>query len=135
MHPEAVVLALGSILALATALLHGVIFALESLLWGTPRAQKVFGQQSADEVATTHDLAFNQGFYNLFLGVLAALGAILALAGVTTVGITLMLAGTGCMLGAATVLLLSSPAHRGAAVKQGTLPLLAVVALLIALAL
>ncbi|GAA1308503.1 MAG: DUF1304 domain-containing protein [Brachybacterium tyrofermentans] len=128
-------LVLGSILALAAALLHGFIFALESLLWGTPRAQKVFGEQSAAEASATHDLAFNQGFYNLFLAVLAALGAVLAVAGVTTVGITLMLAGTGCMLAAATVLLLSSPTHRGAAVKQGTLPLLAVITLLISLAL
>lgn len=94
----------------------------------------MFGEQSEAEVAATHDLAFNQGFYNLFLGVLAALGAVLALAGLSTVGITLMLAGTGCMLAAATVLLLSSPAHRGAAVRQGTLPLLAVLALLLALA-
>ena len=110
-------LVLGSILALAAALLHGFIFALESLLWGTPRAQKVFGEQSAAEASATHDLAFNQGFYNLFLAVLAALGAVLAVAGVTTVGITLMLAGTGCMLAAATVLR-SSPTHRGAAVSR-----------------
>lgn len=127
-------LALGSVLALLAALLHAIIFVLESLAWGSPRAAKVFGEQSEAEVAATHDLAFNQGFYNLFLGVLAALGAVLALSGLSTVGITLMLAGTGCMLAAATVLLLSSPAHRGAAVRQGTLPLLAVLALLLALA-
>ena len=128
-------LVLGSILALAAALLHGFIFALESLLWGTPRAQKVFGEQSAAEAAATHAQAVNHGLYNQLLAVLAALGAVLAVAGVTTVGITLMLAGTGCMLAAATVLLLSSPTHRGAAVKQGTLPLLAVITLLISLAL
>lgn len=121
-------LTLGSILALAAAALHVVIFRLESLAWGGPQAQKVFGEQSAEEVAATRELAFNQGFYNLFLAVLAALGAILALAGAVTVGATLLLAGTGSMLAAATVLLLSSPAHRGAAVKQGTLPLLAVLA-------
>lgn len=121
-------LTLGSILALAAAALHVVIFRLESLTWGGPQAQKVFGEQSAEEVAATRELAFNQGFYNLFLAVLAALGAILALAGAVTVGATLLLAGTGSMLAAATVLLLSSPAHRGAAVKQGTLPLLAVLA-------
>lgn len=126
-------LVLGSVLALAATALHVVIFGLESLAWGGERAQKVFGEQSAEEVAMTRELAFNQGFYNLFLGVLAALGAILALAGAVTVGATLVLAGTGAMLGAATVLLLSSPAHRGAAIKQGTLPLLAVLATVIAL--
>lgn len=123
----------GSILAILAALLHGYIFQLEAIAWGTPAAQKVFGRQSEEEVAATRELAFNQGFYNLFLGVLALAGAILALAGASTVGITLALAGTGCMLAAATVLLVSSPAHRGAAVRQGTLPLLAVIVLLLSL--
>ncbi len=128
-------LILGSVLALAAAALHVLIFALESLLWGTPRAQSVFGAQTSQEIAATRAMAFNQGFYNLFLAVLAALGAALLLAGTTAVGATLALAGTGSMLAAALVLLLSSPAHRAAALKQGTLPLLAVLALLAGLAL
>ena len=125
---------LGSVLALAAAALHVLIFALESLLWGTPRSQAVFGEQSPEEIATTKLMALNQGFYNLFLAVLAALGAILLLAGSTSVGGALALAGTGSMLAAALVLLLASPAHRAAAIKQGTLPLLAVLALVIGLA-
>lgn len=120
---------LGSVLALAAAALHVVIFVLESLLWGTPRSAAIFGEQSPDEVATTKLMAFNQGFYNLFLAVLAGLGAVLLLAGEPAVGAALALAGTGSMLAAALVLLLASPAHRGAALKQGTLPLLAVLAL------
>lgn len=125
---------LGSVLALAAAALHVLIFALESLLWGTPRSQAVFGEQSPEEIAATRLMALNQGFYNLFLAVLAALGAILLLAGSTAVGGALALAGTGSMLAAAIVLLLASPAHRSAAIKQGTLPLLAVLALVIGLA-
>lgn len=124
----------GSVLALAAAALHVLIFALESLLWGTPRSQAVFGEQSPEEIETTKLMALNQGFYNLFLAVLAALGAILLLAGSTAVGGALALAGTGSMLAAALVLLLASPAHRAAAIKQGTLPLLAVLALVIGLA-
>ena len=100
-------LTLGSILALAAAALHVVIFRLESLAWGGTQARKVFGEQSPQEVAATRELAFNQGFYNLFLAVLAALGAVLVLVGTTTVGATLLLAGTGSMLAAATVLLLA----------------------------
>ncbi|MEE1619435.1 DUF1304 domain-containing protein [Brachybacterium sp. J153] len=126
-------LILGSVLALAAAALHVVIFRVESLAWGGPQAQKVFGAQSPEEIAATRSLAFNQGFYNLFLAVLAALGAALVLAGGVTVGATLSLAGTGSMLAAATVLLLSSPAHRAAAVKQGGLPLLAVLATVLGL--
>lgn len=125
---------LGSVLALAAAALHVLIFALESLLWGTPRSQAVFGEQAPEEIAATRLMALNQGFYNLFLAVLAALGAILLLAGSTAVGGALALAGTGSMLAAALVLLLASPAHRAAAIKQGTLPLLAVLALVIGLA-
>ena len=46
-----------------------------------------------------------------------------------------MLAGVGSMAAAALVLFLSSPDKRPAAVKQGTLPLLAVVVLVLAFAL
>ena len=60
---------------------------------------------------------------------LAALGAICWFAGADTVGLTLGIAGLGSMLGAALVLFCSSPAQRGAAVKQGILPLLALLSL------
>ncbi|WP_341854720.1 DUF1304 family protein [Brachybacterium sp. GPGPB12] len=127
-------LTLGSILALAAAALHVVIFRLESLAWGGAQAQKVFGEQSPQEVAATRDLAFNQGFYNLFLAVLAALGAVLVLVGTMTVGATL-LAGRDRVDARRRdrAALLSSPAHRAAAVKQGALPPLAVLATVIGL--
>ncbi|WP_232620627.1 DUF1304 family protein [Rothia kristinae] len=85
--------------------------------------------RSPEEAAATRDLAFNQGFYNLFLTVLAAAGAICWFAGASTVGLTLGIAGLGSMLEAALVLFCSSPAQRGAAVKQGILPLLALLSL------
>ena len=44
-----------------------------------------------------------------------------------------MLAGTGSMAAAATVLILSSPSHASAALKQGVVPLLAVVLVVIGL--
>lgn len=120
--------ALAQILALLAAALHVVIFVLESLRWESPRARGVFGT-SPEEAAATRELAFNQGFYNLFLAVLAALGAICWFAGADTVGLTLGIAGLGSMLGATLVLFCSSPAQRGAAVKQGILPLLALLSL------
>ena len=128
-------LVLGLVLAVLAALLHVVIFWLESLAWGGERAQRVFGEQTAQEVEATRMLAFNQGFYNLFLGILALLGVVLTALGAQAVGPALALAGTGSMLAAALVLGLASPAHRGAAVRQGTLPLLAVLALVGGLAL
>lgn len=128
-------LVLGLVLAVLAALLHVVIFWLESLAWGGERAQRVFGEQTAQEVEATRKLAFNQGFYNLFLGILALLGVVLTALGAQAVGPALALAGTGSMLAAALVLGLASPAHRGAAVRQGSLPLLAVLALVAGLAL
>jgi len=123
----------GYVVAIAAALLHVFIFYMESIAWEGARARATFGAADAEELRLTRDLAYNQGFYNLFLALMALIGAILAFAGIGVVGATLALAGTGAMLAAALVLLVSSPTHRGAAVKQGTLPLIAVVLLVIGL--
>ena len=65
-----------NILLLLPALIHVYIFVLESLLWGRPRTNKVFGLRP-EEVASTKLLAFNQGFYNLFLAVAIFVGIFL----------------------------------------------------------
>ena len=49
------------------ALLHVYIFTMESLTWTSPRTRATFGT-TPEEAETTKLLAFNQGFYNLFLG-------------------------------------------------------------------
>ncbi|WP_091530328.1 DUF1304 family protein [Microlunatus soli] len=77
--------------------------------------------------------AFNQGFYNLFLGIIALIGVGLVIGGQPEAGVALCLAGTGSMTAAALVLFVSSPRLRSSAIKQGTLPLLAVLGLIIAL--
>jgi putative membrane protein len=115
----------GLVLAALAAALHVVIFWLESVAWTTPRARATFGTTEA-EAAATRELAFNQGFYNLFLTVVTTVGIVLTAAGATGAGAALVLAGTGSMLAAAVVLLASSPDKRRAALTQGTLPLLAV---------
>ena len=119
----------GAVLAALAALLHVFIFYLESMAWTTPRARAIFGltDQEAD---STREMAFNQGFYNLFLAVEVLVGVIVT---VTTtaggIGLALTLAGTVSMSGAAAVLWLTSPDNRGAALKQGLLPVAAVVLL------
>ncbi|GAB3099884.1 DUF1304 domain-containing protein [Isoptericola nanjingensis] len=123
----------GLVLAGIAAALHVVIFWLESVAWTTPRARATFGT-TEQEAAATRELAFNQGFYNLFLAVVTAIGIVLVAAGTTGAGAALVLAGTGSMLAAALVLFLSSPDKRRAAVTQGAAPLLAVVALVVGLA-
>lgn len=118
----------GLILAALAAVLHVYVFYLESFAWTSGEARRVF-RTTPQEAEQLRLMAFNQGFYNLFLALLVGIGAVAYAAGANTVGLTLMLAGTGSMLAAAVVLGLGSRTHRRAAVQQGTLPLLAVVAL------
>ncbi|WP_334147186.1 DUF1304 domain-containing protein [Microbacterium sp.] len=127
-------LIVGLILAAASAAFHVFIFALESLKWTEPETRKIFGVASEADAVTMKQLAFNQGFYNLFLALTALLGVGLTIMGAGTVGVTLVFAGTGMMLAAALVLLLSDRTKLRAAAMQGTLPLLAVIATAIGVA-
>ena len=115
----------GVIIAVLAAVLHGYIFVMESLTWTSPRTRAVFGT-TAEEAQTTKALAFNQGFYNLFLGIVTLIGAVMVLTGSVAVGAALVFAGTGSMLAAAAVLLISSPDKARPAIIQGVFPLLAV---------
>ncbi|GAB3600841.1 DUF1304 domain-containing protein [Microbacterium tumbae] len=117
----------GLILAAAAAAFHVFIFALESLRWTDPQTRKIFGVESEADAITMKQLAFNQGFYNLFLALTALLGVGLYFFGAPIVGLSLVFAGTGMMLAAALVLVLADRSKARAAAMQGTLPLLAVV--------
>lgn len=122
------------VVAALAALLHVYIFVLESFWW-TTRARAVFGT-TAEEAAATRELAYNQGFYNLFLAVVTVAGLVAYGVGGAhgdAVGAALVLAGVGSMLAAAAVLFLSSPTKRRSATTQGTLPLVAVVLLVVGL--
>lgn len=124
----------GLVLAGLAAAVHVYIFCMESLAWTTPKARAVFGT-SPEEAAATKELAFNQGFYNLFLAAVAAIGIVLAATGQPTAGLALVYAGAGSMAAAAAVLFLSSPDKRPAALKQGLIPAIAVAFLLLGQAL
>lgn len=113
------------VFAALAALLHVYIFVLESFRWTAPRTRAVFGT-TAEEAQTTKMLAFNQGFYNLFLAVVTVCGITAVLLGHRGVGLALILAGVGSMLAAAVVLVASSPDKARAAITQGTLPLVTV---------
>ena len=73
------------------------------------------------------------GFYNLFLAIVTAAGIVVTTVGASTVGLTMVFVGTGSMVAAGLVLLLSSPAKAAAALKQLGIPLLAIIALIIGL--
>lgn len=109
-------------------LLHVYIFVVESFRWTHPRTRAAFGT-TEQEAQTTKTLAFNQGFYNLFLAVIGAAGILAVALGHRAVGAALIFAGVGSMLAAALVLGLSSPDKARAAIIQGALPLVAVMLL------
>ncbi|MCW1820500.1 epimerase [Mycolicibacterium conceptionense] len=115
----------GLVFAALAAALHVYIFVMESLTWTSPRTRATFGI-SEQEAQATRELAFNQGFYNLFLAIVAVAGIIAVILGHTAVGAALVFAGVGSMLAAAVVLLASSPDKARAAVTQGVFPLCAV---------
>ena len=122
----------GMICAVLAAGLHVLIFYMESIAWEGPLARRTFGG-TAEEARPHAFYAFNQGFYNLFLALQTLIGVVLVVAGARAVGLALLLAGTGAMLAAALVLAAASARHRPAAVKQGTLPFLAVILTVLAL--
>ena len=118
----------GLIFSILSALLHIFIFYMESFAWTGEKSRSVFGL-TQDQAENTREMAFNQGFYNLFLAIEVLCGCVLQLMGNIT-GIALVLFGTGSMLAAALLLFVTSPDKRGAATKQGTFPLLALICLI-----
>ncbi|MEV7396663.1 DUF1304 domain-containing protein [Aeromicrobium sp. NPDC092404] len=117
------------------ALLHVLFFKLESLDWRKPKTWKTFGVASQADADTTASLAFNQGFYNLFLaiGTFVGIGLVALTGDRDTMGWTLIVFACGSMVAAAAVLVSSGgkPYARAAAI-QGVAPLVAVVAGLVA---
>lgn len=121
---------LGIAFVIVAALLHGYIFVMESLTWTSARTRATFGL-TEQQAAATRPMAFNQGFYNLFLAITALAGAVAILAGHPAVGLALVLAGAGSMVLAGLVLLLSDRTKARPALIQATPPLIGIVLLLI----
>ncbi|WP_426989393.1 DUF1304 domain-containing protein [Pseudarthrobacter sp. Y6] len=118
--------------AFIAAALHVYIFTMESLTWTTPATWKRFGLASQADAETTKPLAYNQGFYNLFLAIGAFIGVGCVALGPDAsaqqvIGWTLIFSCCGSMLLAAVVLALSGKKYLRAAATQGATPLLAVV--------
>jgi putative membrane protein len=124
----------GLVFAALAGVLHVYIFTMESLTWTTPRTRAKFGTTS-EEAAVTQLLAFNQGFYNLFLAIVTGIGIGTVALRHHAVGAALVFAGAGSMACAAVVLLASSPDKARAALTQGIFPVIAVVLLVIGLVL
>lgn len=118
----------GLVLVGLAALIHVYIFVLESLRWTAPSTRKTFRVASAEDAETMRMLAFNQGFYNLFLALAVIVGIVFFALGERAVGATAVFVGAGSMVLASIVLLVSGGEGR-ATIVQGLAPLLGIVAL------
>lgn len=126
---------LGSVFILIAALIHLLIFFLESVLWSRPAVWKRFGLKTQEEADIVRPMAFNQGFYNVFLALGAGTGLVmLGSNNWAQGGIALSIFAGVSMVLAATVLITSSPKLARSAAIQGVAPLLGVVFLILALA-
>lgn len=126
-------LIVGSILIGLAAVFHIYVFTLESITWRTPKTWKTFGLPSQEHAEIIRPMAFNQGFYNLFLAIGAGVG--LALLGVnSTIAHTLMMFSALSMVGAGAVLFFSVKKSRRAAIIQAGPPLLGVLFIILGLA-
>ncbi|WP_144762352.1 DUF1304 domain-containing protein [Curtobacterium sp. 9128] len=117
-------LVISSVFAVLAGLVHVYIFFLESVAWTSERVRKIFGIASDAEARATRGLAFNQGFYNLFLAIGAILGVVFVIAGNGATGWTLVVFATASMLGAAVVLAGTGRRYLNSAFLQGAFPLI-----------
>ena len=115
------------VLAVAAALIHLWFFALESVLFSRPTVFRRFGLRSAEDAAIVRPMAFNQGFYNLFLAAGIMGGLILLAAGQREPARAIVLFACACMVSAGIVLYATDRRFLTAAAIQAGPPLLALV--------
>jgi len=127
-----VLLIIGAVFVALAALIHVYIFVLESLRWRRPGTWKTFGIRDQSDADILAPMAYNQGFYNLFLAIGAGVGLIL-LPSIEPAGLALIFLAAGSMLAAALVLLLSDSSKLRPALIQGVAPLLGLLFTVLAL--
>lgn len=123
---------IGSVFVFLAALFHLYVFFLESVSWSAPRTWRLFGVTSQDDADTLRPMAFNQGFYNLFLAIGAGVGLLL-LPGYFLAGLGVVALAAGSMFLAGVVLFFSGQGSRRSALLQGIPPLLGLAFILLSL--
>ena len=121
---------IASLAALVAAALHVLFFIMESVTFRQPTVAARFGLTTPDQIAAVRPMAFNQGFYNLFLAVGIAGGLALVAAGSVDAGRAIVLFACACMVGAGLVLLSTNRRFARSAAIQAVPPLIAIVAAL-----
>lgn len=131
---SAVFLVIGSILIAVGAVLHIGFFYLESIAWSKPATWKQFGVKSPEDAELIRLWAYNQGAYNLFLGVGAIVGLLLiAVTELDQAGMGIVIFAGLFMAKAGGALLISNRRMARAALIQGGAPLIGVIALVASL--
>jgi putative membrane protein len=126
---------IGSIFVFVAAVIHLFIFFLESVLWSRPSTWKRFGLKTQAEADTVQPMAYNQGFYNVFLALGAGAGLVMmASTNVYQGGVALSIFALLSMLLASIVLITSSPKLWRSALIQGVAPFFGILFLVLALA-
>ncbi len=120
--------------AIIATLIHVLIFALESVLWAKPNVWRRFGLRSQTDADVVEPMAFNQGFYNLFLALGSIVGMLLLGWGNPVAGKWVLLVVLSSMTLASFVLLMTNRRMWRAALLQGVAPLLGIGFLLAAVA-
>jgi putative membrane protein len=125
---------IGSVFVFLAAVIHLFIFALESVLWSRPSTWKLFGVRDERDAEVLRPMAYNQGFYNVFLAIGAGLGLVFLGTGFSREGgIAIAMFSLGSMVLAAVVLVTSNPKLVRAALIQGAAPLLGLLFLTLSL--
>ncbi|MCO4794111.1 MAG: DUF1304 domain-containing protein [Bacteriovoracaceae bacterium] len=109
-------------------LFHVWAFIMESVLFMNPKIFKIFGLRTVEDAGLVKLMAFNQGFYNLFLALIMIAGLFLHNhSGKAMLGSGMLIASAFCMMGAGAVLIASKPSAWYAGVFQAVPPMLVLV--------
>jgi putative membrane protein len=122
---------IASLAALLAAAIHVLFFVLESVTFSQPRVAARFGLTTPETIAAVRPMAFNQGFYNLFLAIGIAGGLSLVAGGSVDAGRAVVLFACSCMVGAGLVLLSTNRRFVRSAAIQAVPPLVAIAAALV----
>jgi putative membrane protein len=122
---------IASLAALLAVGFHVLFFILESVTFSQPTVAARFGLTTPEQIAAVRPMAFNQGFYNLFLAVGIVGGLALVAAGSVDAGRAIVLFACACMVGAGLVLLSTNRRFVRSAAIQAVPPLVAIVAALV----
>jgi len=122
---------IAALAALVAVAFHVLFFVLESVTFSQPTVAARFGLTTPEQIAAVRPMAFNQGFYNLFLAIGIVGGLTLVAVGSVDAGRAVVLFACACMAGAGLVLLGTNRRFARSAAIQALPPLVAIATTLV----